>query len=99
MTDRAICTRRRCPEGSVDVGGKCEHLGRDVNARYCQPSLQLIVNEHGEPECECPLTRVWHSPSQACYAPFKQGPCPKGQIFQVGFKLSMIELRQSSLLI
>ncbi|XP_018012219.1 uncharacterized protein LOC108669406 [Hyalella azteca] len=80
---RAKCVPQLCPKNSVSINDRCEMLGVSADAKFCRKTLQLIVNEFGEAECECPVSKVWHSPTDACYTPHSKGPCESGYTIQV----------------
>ncbi|KAF2357685.1 protein of unknown function DUF4789 [Trinorchestia longiramus] len=83
QTNRAHCAVQECPEGSVFIQGSCEELGLRMNELHCNKTQQLIINEYGDPECECPMGRIWHAPTAACYTPHLRPPCDKGFTLQV----------------
>ena len=82
FSDMLQCNIRECKEGHVFYKGRCASLeAKDV----CKPTFELIINEHGKGECECPPGQLFYPPTERCYVPYTQGPCKPQHIIKVSY--------------
>lgn len=76
-----VCARQPCRPGEALLDGRVCHTTAD--STVCPPTQQLLTNEFGEAECDCGPGLVYHLPTDTCYTPYTQGPCPPGEVIKV----------------
>ena len=71
------CELYKCEDYKYYLNGYC-YFSHNLK---CQQGLILGVNSEGQTVCKCGDLQYYHKPTNACYKPYTQGPCPKKFLF------------------